>query len=209
MTARPGAGLGVERSRRPPSPPVARRRSTGRLPVVEPVNPFGGGELDLVCVAPRTPGFDQLGLVEAVDRLGEGVVVARSHRAYARLNPSLGETLSDGDRGVLTTPICVVDNIFHVPARSLTSPYRMLDRVEHQRGRHRSAGAPADDPARVSVDHERHVDPARPGRHIRHVGHPQPVRCRRRELALHQILRPLSGRIGDRGAFDPAADRAP
>ncbi|WP_158682477.1 hypothetical protein [Nocardia cyriacigeorgica] len=30
VTARPGAGLGVERSRRPPSLPVARRRSTGR-----------------------------------------------------------------------------------------------------------------------------------------------------------------------------------
>ena len=42
--------------------------------VVEPVDPFGGGELDLLDGPPGLAGFDQFGLVEAVDRLGERVV---------------------------------------------------------------------------------------------------------------------------------------
>ena len=41
--------------------------------VVEPVDPFGGGELDVVDVAPGASSLDQLGLVEAVDRFGQGV----------------------------------------------------------------------------------------------------------------------------------------
>ena len=46
--------------------------------VVEPVDPFQGGDLDVVGGAPRSLRFDQFGLVEAVDRLGQGVVVAVS-----------------------------------------------------------------------------------------------------------------------------------
>jgi len=44
--------------------------------VVEPVDPFQGGDLDVVGGAPRASGFDQLGLVEAVDRLGQSIVIA-------------------------------------------------------------------------------------------------------------------------------------
>jgi len=42
--------------------------------IVEPVDPFEGGELDGLEVAARSAPMDDLGLVEAVDRLGEGVV---------------------------------------------------------------------------------------------------------------------------------------
>ena len=45
-----------------------------RSAMVEPVDPFGGGELDLVRGAPRSAGFDELGLVEPVDRFGQGVI---------------------------------------------------------------------------------------------------------------------------------------
>ena len=38
-----------------------------------PGHPGGGRELDLVGRPPRSLGPDKLGLVEAVDRLGEGV----------------------------------------------------------------------------------------------------------------------------------------
>lgn len=41
--------------------------------VVEPVDPFGGGEFDLLDGAPGPAGTDDLGLVQAVDRLGERV----------------------------------------------------------------------------------------------------------------------------------------
>lgn len=40
--------------------------------VVVPVDPFGGREFDLVEGAPG-PAFDDLGLVQAVDRFGQGV----------------------------------------------------------------------------------------------------------------------------------------
>ena len=43
--------------------------------VVVPVDPFSGRDLDLVDAAPGASGFDQFGLVEPVDRLGQGIVI--------------------------------------------------------------------------------------------------------------------------------------
>ena len=50
---------------------------------VVPVHPAQGGEFDVVDAAPRPLGrsADEFGLVEAVDGLGEGVVVGIAHRA--------------------------------------------------------------------------------------------------------------------------------
>ena len=42
-------------------------------PVVEPVDVFEGGVLDLVPVFPRCPLVDEFGFVEADDGFGEGV----------------------------------------------------------------------------------------------------------------------------------------
>jgi hypothetical protein len=44
--------------------------------LVPPGNPDGSGEFDFVGCPPGAVASDQLGLVEAVDRLGQGVVVA-------------------------------------------------------------------------------------------------------------------------------------
>ena len=41
--------------------------------VVEPVDPFEGGVFEVVEAAPGAAVADELGLVEADDRLGEGV----------------------------------------------------------------------------------------------------------------------------------------
>jgi hypothetical protein len=43
--------------------------------IVEPVHPLESCELDGLEVAPRSTSMDDLSLVEAVDRFGEGVVV--------------------------------------------------------------------------------------------------------------------------------------
>ena len=43
--------------------------------IVEPVHPLEGCELDGLEVAPRSASMDDFGLVEAIDRFGEGVVV--------------------------------------------------------------------------------------------------------------------------------------
>jgi hypothetical protein len=44
-------------------------------PVVEPVYPFQRRELDGFERAPSCSSMDELGLIEAIDRLGESVVV--------------------------------------------------------------------------------------------------------------------------------------
>ena len=69
--------------------------------VVEPVDPFGSGVFDLVDGAPGLAWFDQLGLVQAVDRFGERVVIGAADRADRGLDPGFGEPLSEPDRGVL------------------------------------------------------------------------------------------------------------
>jgi hypothetical protein len=51
---------------------------------VEPVDPFGGGVFDLVDVVPGAEVSDDLGLVEAVDGLGQRVVVGRADRSDRR-----------------------------------------------------------------------------------------------------------------------------
>ncbi len=58
---------------------------------VEPVDPFGGGQFDLFDGLPRAVLLDQFGLVEAVDRLGEGVVVRIANTANGSGDPDLGE----------------------------------------------------------------------------------------------------------------------
>jgi hypothetical protein len=75
--------------------------------VVEPVDPFGGGQFDFFDGAPGLAGFDQLGLVEAVDRLGQRVVVGASDCADTGLDAGLGKALGEPDRGVLRTPVSV------------------------------------------------------------------------------------------------------
>ena len=63
--------------------------------VVEPVDPFGGGQFDLLDGAPRLSGFDQLGFVQPVDRLGQRVIVGAADGTDRRLDASFREPLSD------------------------------------------------------------------------------------------------------------------
>ena len=69
--------------------------------VVEPVDPFGGGQFDLLDGPPRFAGFYQLGFVQAVDRLGQGVVIGAADRPDRGLDARLGEPLAEPDRRVL------------------------------------------------------------------------------------------------------------
>lgn len=69
--------------------------------VVVPVDPFEGGDLDLVGRLPGSAGFDQFGLVEADGGLGQGVVVGVADAADRRVDTSGGEAFGERDRGVL------------------------------------------------------------------------------------------------------------
>jgi hypothetical protein len=50
--------------------------------VVEPRHPFERRELHRLLGLPRCPAMDQLGLVETVDCLGQGVIVGVALTAY-------------------------------------------------------------------------------------------------------------------------------
>jgi len=69
---------------------------------VEPVDPFRGRELDLFDGPPGALLLDQLGLVQVVDRLREGVIVRIANAANRSSNPDLGKALTELDRRVLT-----------------------------------------------------------------------------------------------------------
>ena len=56
--------------------------------VVEPVHPFECGEFHCFCIPPRATTADDLGLEQAVDSFGEGIVVGISDAADGRLAPA-------------------------------------------------------------------------------------------------------------------------
>src|SRR4051812_30624020 len=69
--------------------------------VVEPIDQSEGGNLDRLEAAPGTAPMDHLGFVEAVDGLGEGIVVAVTDIANRRLDACPGKPLGILDRDVL------------------------------------------------------------------------------------------------------------
>ena len=70
--------------------------------MVEPVHIFEGGVLDLVEVTPRGPFVDKFCLVQADDRLGQGVVVRIPNRADRWFDTGFGEPVGVANGQVLT-----------------------------------------------------------------------------------------------------------
>lgn len=65
----------------------------------------------------------------------------------------------------------------------------LLQRVQRQVRAQRTRRAPTDNPPRISVDDKGHVNKSAPGRHIGQIRHPQRVRSRDVEVAVHPIRR--------------------
>ena len=164
---------------------LGRRHVADRLeqpPIVEPVDPFQRRVLHGIEGAPRTARVDHLGLVEPDDRLGQRVVVGVPDAADRSLDAGLGQPLGVADRQVLARRGRCGGSAPRLAWRACSACSSASSaRSRAQRARH----PPADDAAREDVDDERHVDEPRPGRHVGQVRHPQLVRPRRRELALH------------------------
>ncbi len=72
-----------------------------QAPVVEPVHPFQGGELDGFQASPWAASPDHFGLVEAVDRLGQGIIVAVADAADRRFYAGGGEALGVANADIL------------------------------------------------------------------------------------------------------------
>lgn len=191
----------------PPAPTNARHAEITRIS--KPVDPLSGGQLYLLDGPPRLAWFDQLGLVEAVDGFGQRVVIGAADGTHRGLDARFGQAFGEPDRGVLRSPICMVDNSFQIEYTFLLAgPDGLFDRVEHHGGCHGRCHSPAQDPPGVGVDDEGDVGKSRPGRHVGQIGDPQPVRCRRPELSPHEISWPGRSRVGDRGVPWLAPDRA-
>lgn len=102
--------------------------------------------------------MDELCLVEAVDRLGESVVIAVADAADEGLDTSLGEALAISNADVLRTPVGMMHE---VATMDRPSPMQgLLQRVEHEAGMGRPAHPPADDPLSIGIDHEGDIDEA-------------------------------------------------
>ncbi len=65
--------------------------------MVEPRGPFERGEFDSLLAFPWCPPVNQLGLVQTVDGLGQGVVVAVALAAHRGLDAGLGQPLGVAD----------------------------------------------------------------------------------------------------------------
>ena len=155
--------------------------------MVEPVDILQGGVLHVVEAPPRATMADQLGLVQPVEGLGQGIVVAVAARADRGDGPGLGQALGVPDGEVLRRPDRSGGSAPSALARRAQSA---ISRASSARSvRERAGDLPADDEAGADIHHEGDVDPAAVGLDVGEVGDPQPIRGRRSELASDQVER--------------------
>jgi len=146
-------------------------------PVVEPVHPFQGRELDGLEAAPWPAPMDHFGLLETVDGFGESIVVGIADASDGRFDASFSQTLGVFDRNVSAAPVAVVHERAAMDRPSTMQ--RLLQCIEHAARMRRARGPPAHDRAGIGVDDNGDVDEAGPGRDIGEVGEPEDVRPRR------------------------------
>lgn len=109
--------------------------------------------------------MNQFGLVESVDGLREGVVIAVA--AHRGLYACLRQPLAVSNGHVLRPAVAMVDQ--GVLTFGLPGVQRLFERVEDEVGMHRTAHPPAHDAPGKHVHHEGYVEPALPSRDVREV----------------------------------------
>ncbi len=96
--------------------------------MVEPVDPFERGELDLVDTSSRPVPTNHLRFVEAVDCLGQSVVVGVADAADRGRDAQLVQPICVTDRQVLDTAVAVM----HEAAEVRACVKRLLQRIQGQ-----------------------------------------------------------------------------
>ena len=104
---------------------------------VEPVDVLGDGDLQLVDVLPKSAVADELGLEQAVERLGHGIVVAVALASDRGDGTGLGEAFGVADGEVLHPSVGVVDEVAGVVAVVLPGPQAHVQRVQREIGAQR------------------------------------------------------------------------
>src|SRR3712207_2359773 len=108
---------------------------------------------------------DHLGLVEAVDRLGQGVVIGIADAADRRFDASVGEPLGVFDGNILRPAVRMVDEAAAFGRTAVVE--RLLQGIHDKAGTGGARDPPADNPPGKRVNDEGDVDEALPGRDIR------------------------------------------
>ena len=85
---------------------------------------------------------------------------------------------------------------------------RHVQGIEHELGVQAGGHRPADDAAAERIECDGQVEEAGPRRNVGDIGHPQHVRARRLELAVHPVERARRGPVAHRGFRRLAADHA-
>ena len=131
--------------------------------MVEPVDPLEGGIFDGLEGSPRATAPDDLGLEQADDGLGEGVVVAVADAADRGLDPGLEQAFRVPNAEVLPTPVAMMGQ---AALRRAAVMQGLFQGIEDKARMRRPRDPPADDAAGEDVDDEGGIDEALPGRDV-------------------------------------------
>ena len=121
-----------------------------------------GSEFHRLEAAPWSTPMNDLGLVETVDRFGEGIVITVADTSDRRLDASFCQSLGIPNGHVLNAAI----GVMHEAAAMSGTPIMkcLLQRIEDEACMCCPARPPADNAACKGIDDEGHVDEALPSR---------------------------------------------
>ncbi len=151
--------------------------------------------------------MNQFGLVQAINRFRQRVVVAVTTAAHGRLDTGLGQSFAVLYGHVLRAPVTVMNQ--RIITLRLSVIQGLFQRVQNEVCPHGTALSPAHYPARVDVNDKGHVLPALPGRYIGEIRNPQLVGPIRLELPVNAVQRAWRFGIADGGAHNLATAHAP
>jgi hypothetical protein len=110
--------------------------------VIEPVSPMERCEFDRLAGFPRRAAVNQLGFVQPVDRLGQGIVATVAATAHRGFDTRLGQSLGLANADVLGSAIRVMNERISV---GLSVMQYRLQCVQNKVCLHGPADPPAHD----------------------------------------------------------------
>jgi transposase len=181
---------------------VAQRRVTPH-PVVEPfdvVEDRYPGRLP----AGETMPVKQLALQARHEALGDGVIQRRSRPAHRRHDTCFFEPLAERQRGVLHTPVGMVNQ----PRSGFASPEGHLQSVDHELRAEMVGHRPADHLPGVDVEDEGEIQKALPSMDVSNIRRPDLIRSCGSEVATDEIRGRDGVLVSASSAFPTTSDAA-
>jgi hypothetical protein len=110
------------------------------------------------------------------------IVIAITNRSCRRSHTSLATSLSEGDRGVLSSLIRMMNNSSRPSLRD-----GHIKSLEHEFRTKMCLHRPANHAAAENIDHDRQLKKSRPGRNIGNISNPESIRLLCTKAPLNQI----------------------